>query len=261
MSGRRVSLGSGETWALSAFRAFTFDCYGTLVDWDGGVLRALRTWPALDADDGALLAAFRRYENPLKTRRPALPYPEVLRRTFDAIARDFGHAAADGDADAFAASIADWPPFADSVDALAYLRERAALIVLSNVDRASLAHSARRLGHPFDEVVTAEDVGSYKPSPPHFERALALLAERDIAPGQVLHVGQSLHHDMQPARAIGFATCWINRRGLPPPAADEAPDMTFDDMAGLVARHRAETGQPASLATDSTPTADRETRG
>ena len=225
---------------LSAFRAFTFDCYGTLVDWERGILRALRVWPALGADDEALLAAFRRYENPLKTRRPALPYPEVLGRTFGAIAHEFGCAPADGDAEAFAASIADWPPFADSVDALAYLRERRVLLVLSNVDRASLAHSERRLRNPFHDVITAEDVGSYKPSPPHFERAVALLAERGIAPCQVLHVAQSLYHDMQPARAIGFATCWINRRGLPPPAADAAPDMTFDDMAGLVARHRGE---------------------
>ena len=227
---------------LSAFRAFTFDCYGTLIDWKRGILEALRSWTALSTDDETLLAAFRRYENPLKTRRPALPYPEILRRTFNAIAHEFGYAPADGDADVFAASIADWPPFANSVHALAYLREGAVLLVLSNVDRASLADSVRRLGHPFYDVITAEDVGSYKPSPPHFEHAVAVLAEKDIAPGQVLHVAQSLYHDMQPARTIGFATCWINRRGLSPPAADEAPDMTFDDMAGLVARHRAESG-------------------
>ena len=103
---------------LSAFRAFTFDCYGTLIDWDRGILQALRVCPALVADDQSLLAAFRRYENPLKTQRPALPYPEVLCRTFKAIANEFGHAATDHKAGAFAASIADWPPFADSLDSL-----------------------------------------------------------------------------------------------------------------------------------------------
>ena len=81
-----------------------------------------------------------------------------------------------------------------------------------------------------------------KPDPAHFERAVAVLAENGIAPDQVLHVAQSLYHDMQPARAAGFATCWINRRGLPPPTAEETPDMIFGDLAGLVARRRAEGG-------------------
>ena len=226
----------------SAFRAFTFDCYGTLVDWEGGILQALHALPPLAADDEALLAAFARHEHAVQEQDPALLYTGVLRRVCKAIADDFGQTASDAEADAFAASIADWPPFPDSVEALAYLREHGLLMVLSNVDRASFAHSARRLGDPFHAVVTAEDVGSYKPAPAHFERATALLADEDIAPGQVLHVAQSLFHDVQPGRAAGFATCWIDRRAGRPggatPPVDVEPDITFHDLAALAAWHR-----------------------
>ena len=229
----------------SAFRAFTFDCYGTLIDWERGMLRALRARREIAADDEALLAAFARHEHVFEAQRPALLYPEVLRGVLKAIADEFGYAATDEEAEAFTASIADWPPFPDSVDALAYLRAQGMLLMLSNVDRASFAHSARRLGEPFHAVITAEDVGSYKPAPAHFERAVVLVTERGIAPGQVLHVAQSLYHDIRPARAAGFATCWIDRRagrgGGATPAADEAPDISFADLAALAAWHRAET--------------------
>ena len=200
------------TMTPSAFRAFTFDCYGTLIDWERGMLRALRALPGLAADDEALLAAFARHEHAVQEEHPALLYPAVLGRVARAIAADFGLAVSDGQADAFGASVADWPPFPDSVDALAYLRQQGLLMVLSNIDRASFAASARRLGDPFHAVVTAEDVGSYKPAPAHFERATALLADEGIAPGEVLHVAQSLFHDVVPGRAAGFATCWIDRR-------------------------------------------------
>ena len=230
----------------SAFRAFTFDCYGTLIDWERGMLRALRARPGIEADDETLLAAFARHEHAFEAHRPALPYPEVLRRVCKAIGDDFGHAATNEEADSFAASIAEWPPFPDSVEALAYLKQHGLLMVLSNVDRASFAMSARRLGDPFHAVVTAEDVGSYKPAPAHFERAQALLAEQDIAPGEVLHVAQSLFHDVQPGRAAGFATCWIDRRagraGGATPPVDVTPDIAFTDLASLTAWHRAGNG-------------------
>ena len=227
----------------SAFRAFTFDCYGTLIDWERGILQALRARPEIEGGDEALLAAFARHEHSVQAADPALPYPQVLARVYRAIAADIGHTATDADADAFGASIADWPPFPDSVDALAYLRRHGLLMVLSNVDRASFAASARRLGDPFHAVVTAEDVGSYKPAPAHFERARSLLAEEGIGPAEVLHVAQSLFHDVEPGRAAGFTTCWIDRRagrsGGATPEVDVTPDMTFTDLASLAAWHRA----------------------
>ncbi len=227
----------------SAFRAFTFDCYGTLIDWEQGMLQALRTLAGIDGDDDALLAAFARHEHTIQEQHPAMRYPEVLSHACRAISADFGQAATDEQATAFGASIADWPPFPDSVEALAYLREHGLLMALSNVDRASFAHSARRLGDPFHAVVTAEDVGSYKPAPAHFEHAKSLLADEGIAPGEVLHVAQSLFHDVLPGRAAGLSTCWIDRRAGRPggatPPVDVEPDITFTDLASLAAWHRA----------------------
>ena len=226
----------------SAFRAFTFDCYGTLIDWEQGILRALRALPGIDGDDDTLLAAFARHEHTVQEADPAALYPVVLGRVCEAVAADFGHTATDDEARAFATSIADWPPFPDTIEALAYLKRHGLLMVLSNVDRASFAHSAQRLGDPFHAVVTAEDVGSYKPAPAHFERATALLADEGIAPGQVLHVAQSLFHDVVPGRAAGFSTCWIDRRAGRPggatPPVDVEPDITFHDLASLAAWHR-----------------------
>jgi len=227
----------------SAFRAFTFDCYGTLIDWEQGILRALRALPGIDADEEALLAAFARHEHAVQEEHPDMLYPQVLSNVCKAVAADFGRAATDEEATAFGASIADWPPFPDTVDALAYLKQHGLLMVLSNVDRASFSHSARRLGDPFHAVVTAEDVGSYKPAPAHFERAKALLADEGIGPDEVLHVAQSLFHDVQPGRAAGLATCWIDRRAGRPggatPPVDVTPDITFTDLASLAAWHRA----------------------
>ena len=227
----------------SAFRAFTFDCYGTLIDWEQGILQAIRALPGIDADDDALLAAFARHEHAIQEENPDMRYPDVLSHACKAIAGDFGLSATGEQASAFGASIANWPPFPDSVEALAYLRQHGLLMVLSNVDRASFAHSARRLGDPFHAVVTAEDVGSYKPAPAHFERATALLADEGIAPGEVLHVAQSLFHDVVPGRSAGFSTCWIDRRAGRPggatPPVDVEPDITFHDLASLAAWHRA----------------------
>ena len=230
----------------SAFRAFTFDCYGTLIDWEQGILQAIRALPGIDADDDALLAAFARHEHAIQEENPAMRYPDVLSHACKAIAVDFDLSATDEQAAAFGASIADWPPFPDSVEALAHLRQHGLLMVLSNVDRASFANSARRLGDPFHAVVTAEDVGSYKPAPAHFERATALLSDEGIAPGEVLHVAQSLFHDVVPGRSAGFSTCWIDRRAGRPggatPPVDVEPDITFHDLASLAAWHRAGTG-------------------
>ena len=226
----------------SAFRAFTFDCYGTLIDWEQGMLRALRTLAGIDGDDEALLAAFARHEHTIQEQNPAMRYPEVLSRACKAIAADFDQAA-DGRAGRRLRCLdRRLAAFPGSVEALAYLREHGLLMVLSNVDRASFAASARRLGDPFHAVVTAEDVGSYKPAPAHFERAKALLADEGIAPGEVLHVAQSLFHDVVPGRAAGLATCWIDRRAGRPggatPPVDVEPDITFTDLASLAAWHR-----------------------
>ncbi|MFQ5959704.1 MAG: haloacid dehalogenase, partial [Alphaproteobacteria bacterium] len=129
---------------LTGFTTLTFDCYGTLIDWETGILAVLRPWAVrngLDASDDALLEAFGRHENRVQGNNPAMPYPDILRRTQHAVAADLGAAAAAADADALATSIKDWPAFPDSTAALAYLKQHYRLVILSNIDRASFAHS------------------------------------------------------------------------------------------------------------------------
>jgi putative hydrolase of the HAD superfamily len=231
---------------LADFRVLTFDCYGTLIDWEEGLLAALRAWLArrereAPADD-ALLAAFGEIEPAIQAAEPALPYPDVLARSLRALGEQLRVTVTDADAHAFGASIGDWPAFADTPAALRALARRCRLVVVSNVDRASFARSHTRLSVAFDAVVTAQDVGSYKPAPGHFVRALEIAAGWGVPPAQVLHVAQSRFHDIVPAKALGLATVWVDRRqgrgGGATRAAGSAvePDWTVTSLAELAAR-------------------------
>ena len=147
---------------LDHYAALSFDCYGTLIDWETGILGFLRPWAernGLTADDAELLAGFSRHERHQQETHPAKPYTDLLGDVLRGIATDFGIAAHDADARAFGASVGDWPAFDDSHEALAYLARHYRLIILSNVDRASFPRSNERLSVQFDEIITAEDVG------------------------------------------------------------------------------------------------------
>jgi 2-haloacid dehalogenase len=229
---------------LGDFSALTFDCYGTLIDWETGILAALRPWAAahrVEADDERLLAAFARAEARREVAEPTAPYPEILAGVLEDLAAALGAAASPEETAAFAGSVKDWPAFPDSADALAYLRRHYRLVIVSNVDRASFRHSNDRLGVSFDAVVTAEDAGAYKPAPNHFELALARLAEMGVARDRVLHVAQSLYHDHVPAKRLGLATMWVNRRAgrgagggaTPAPSVPVTPDGEVPTMAAL----------------------------
>jgi len=216
----------------------TFDCYGTLIDWETGILSALR--PVLrrhevGCGDEDLLRHYGELE-PGAERGPFVPYRTVLGRVVEALGRRLGFAPEPDEIGALAASLPRWEPFADTVPALRALGSRYRLGVISNVDDDLFAGSAGRLGVRFDWVVTAQSVGAYKPSPRMFEAAL----ERIGPPaGRVLHVAQSLFHDIAPARALGLPTVWVNRRvgrsgsGATPPA-DARPDAEVADLDGLV---------------------------
>ncbi len=200
---------------LGDFDALSFDCYGTLIDWEGGILAAWRRWAApegLDASDDAVLECFAREESRQQAETPGMPYPEVLARAFMAMGDAFGKAPIEADAVAFGRSVPDWPAFPDSAEALARLGRRYKLIVLSNVDRESFAGSAARLGARFDAVFTAQDVGSYKPDPANFDALIAGVEAKGVPKARLLHTAQSLFHDHAPAAAAGLATCWIDRR-------------------------------------------------
>jgi 2-haloacid dehalogenase len=200
---------------LRDFSALTFDCYGTLIDWETGILAALRPWTAahgVEVDDEELLAAFGRAESRREAADPAAPYPRVLAGVLQDLAEELGTTASDEEAAAFGGSVKDWPVFPDTPDALAYLKRHYKLVIVSNVDRASFRHSNAKLGVTFDAVVTADDAGAYKPAHDHFRLALAQLADMGVPQDRVLHVAQSLYHDHVPAQELGLRTMWVNRR-------------------------------------------------
>ena len=235
---------------LSDFDVLTFDCYGTLIDWETGICAAIRSWlvsRSVTATPEQILDAFATAEAPQQEATPGMPYPELLARVHDAVAAHFGLAPDPEAAAAFGRSIGHWPPFPDSAVALAYLKRHYRLVILSNVDRASFAHSARRLGVAFDAVYTAEDIGSYKPDPRNFEYMLARLAEQGVGRERILHTAESLYHDHIPAKRFGLATCWIHRHAgreghgaTRPPEADVRPDFRFATLGEMAAAHRAE---------------------
>lgn len=235
--------------SLTDFDAITFDNYGTLVDWETGICQALRPWARrrnLAIADRALLEAFALFETAEQQRTPALSYTEILRVVHDRIAAHFGQTPDAREADAFAGSVADWPVFSDTPDALRYLQRWFTLTIISNVDRESFRGTSAKLGITFDIVITADEAGSYKPSHRNFQTAVEKLAIRGIAADRILHVGQSYFHDIVPASSFGLPTMWIDRRqgrdgwgATPPPTRmDIKPTFVATDLAELADRHR-----------------------
>ena len=232
---------------LHDFRALSFDCYGTLIDWETGIWNALAPLRQLGLTDrAAALAAFATHESAIQKVLPEASYPDVLARVHRRIADDFG-ISAEPELDArFGRSLRDWPPFPDSSAALQYLGEHFRLIVLSNVNRMGFASSSHSLQARFDAVYTAEDIRSYKPDPRNFHYLVAH-CEQDfgVRKTELLHVAQSLYHDHVPARAVGLSTAWIDRQrgrdGATKPVTEQ-PDVTFvfPDLASLAAQHKAE---------------------
>ena len=225
------------------FGALSFDCYGTLIDWEAGIAAVLGPWArdqGLDLTDEALLTAYSAHEATVEATYPPDPYPLILARSLRDLGHELGAQVTEEDAERLATSVPAWPAFPDSPAALNALAPRYQLIILSNVDRASFAASNRRLQVTFTSILTAEDIGSYKPSPRNFD---ALLAEADrlgIRHGRLLHVAQSLFHDHVPAKKAGLPTVWINRRhdrpgwgATPRPAAGVTPDWEFPSMAAF----------------------------
>jgi 2-haloacid dehalogenase len=217
------------------FDVLTFDCYGTLIDWETGIARGLRIALgdyARDVHDEDLLTKFAAHESAAEAG-PYLRYRDVLARAARGVASDLGTTLPDDRAAAFGDSVGDWPAFPDSADALRRLKQRYRLGVITNCDDDLFGRSNKRLGVTFDWVVTAQQVGSYKPNPRNFEFAFERIG---VPPDRILHVAQSLFHDHVPAKALGLTTAWINRRhdrpgaGATPPA-EATPDFEAPDMA------------------------------
>ncbi len=233
---------------LRAFKALTFDCYGTLIDWESGILAELRPWVAANGrklPDDQILEAFGDAESACEAATPSKVYPEILADTFRALAKRWAIAATDAQAAEFGRSVPRWPAFPDSAAALQYLKQHYKLIILSNVDRASFAESNKKLQVTFDKIVTAQDVGSYKPDLRNFRQLLSEVEKFGVRKEQILHTAQSLFHDVAPAKSMGLKTCWINRRKGRPgggatkaPSGDATPDIEFPSMAAFVEAHR-----------------------
>jgi 2-haloacid dehalogenase len=224
---------------FGAFDALTFDCYGTLIDWETGILSALR--PVLERhgvsrDDDALLERFARHEAALEAG-PYRSYKAVLAGALSGIGTDLNFEPTDQEQAAFGVSVNDWPAFADSPAALKQLKQRFKLGVITNCDDDLFAASERRLGVTFDHVVTAQQAKRYKPNPRGFE---LMFARVGLPPARILHVAQSLFHDHVTAKRLGLTTVWVDRRagrggGGATPPANATPDLTVPDMATLAA--------------------------
>jgi len=207
------------TARLIDYKALTFDCYGTLIDWETGIWDALQ--PLLAANDRSDitrlvgLEAFSKNESKQQAETPDMLYPQVLNRAHAAIAAHFElkttpHLDAD-----FGNSIAHWPAFPDTADALRLLKKHYKLAILSNVNRDGFSASNRKLGVKFDAIYTAEDIGSYKPDPANFDYMLKRLDEDEgLERSDILHTAQSLFHDHVQAKAHGLANAWIDRQHL-----------------------------------------------
>jgi 2-haloacid dehalogenase len=201
---------------LSDFRALSFDCYGTLIDWETGLWEAAQPLVAgIGVTRREVLTEFARLEAEVEAGDPRLRYPEVLARVHHRMAESLGGVTTEEMDRAFGASVGAWPAFPDTPAALGFLKTRYRLVILSNVDRASFAESNWRLGVEFDAVYTAEDIGSYKPDPANFDYLIAhVQSDLGIEAHELLHTAQSLYHDHLPARAAGLATAWIDRQRL-----------------------------------------------
>jgi 2-haloacid dehalogenase len=236
---------------LTDFKVLSFDCYGTLIDWESGITTGLQGLLAqsghtLSRDE--VLQTFARHEADQEAQTPAMLYSGILAQVYARIAAEWGVKDQPAHSEAalnFGASVGDWPSFMDSPSALQYLQKFYKLVILSNVDHASFKGSIARLGVAFDHIYTAQDIGSYKPSPRNFDYLIEQLARQGYAKSDILHTAESLFHDHAPANRAGLASAWIYRRhGQQGFGATHAPDtmpqynFQFTSMSALAKAHQ-----------------------
>ncbi|MFB7893598.1 HAD-IA family hydrolase [Microbacterium sp. NPDC056044] len=228
---------------LTSFSALSFDVYGTLIDWEAGIAAVLKPWAhahGSDLDDEALLLAYADNEAAVEREYPGLAYAEVLQAAFRRTAKDLGLPVSDEEVQVLGRSVPDWPAFDDTHEALTRLKKHYKLIILSNIHQQGVEGSIARMDVEFDQVNTAQAIGSYKPNPRNFEVLLERIAELGVEKPQLLHVAQSLFHDHVPGKQAGLDTIWINRRharpgwgATPDPGVDVTPDAEFPSLAAF----------------------------
>lgn len=237
---------------LSDFKALTFDCYGTLIDWESGIIAGLKPLTevvsrGLSRDE--ILQAHAFHESTQQRWTPGYRYADLLPIVYKRLAEEWGVSVTPQECTVYGQSVRDWPAFPDSAEALQYLKQHYKLIVLSNVDNESFAGSNEKLQVEFDAVYTAQDVGSYKPSDRNFEYMLEHLGRQGIQGDKILHTAESMFHDHVPASRHGLASCWIYRRhdqdgfgATMNPGDMPSYNFAFNSMADLVKAHKQEMG-------------------
>jgi 2-haloalkanoic acid dehalogenase type II len=239
---------------LYQFSVLSFDCYGTLIDWEAGISAALgplvkraAALNSLPSSQDEILEIYARHEADQEHQTPNLPYSQLLAKVFQRLAAQWRVPVAEHEAVRFGESVGEWPAFDDTVEALRELKRYFRLVILSNVDQKSFAKTLPRLGVSFDAVYTAEQIGSYKPALANFEYLLAHLAsDFGYQRGDLLHVAQSLFHDHAPANQLGIASAFIDRRhakggfgATPAPQSMPRIDFRFDSMKAFADAYRA----------------------
>jgi 2-haloacid dehalogenase len=224
---------------FSRFTTISFDCYGTLIDWEAGILPALRAVlrnHGHEVADAAILELYGELEAAAESG-VYQSYRAVLEAVVRGFAERFNFEASAAESRSLHESVAEWPAFSDTVAGLRALEKRYKLVVISNIDDDLFAETRRRLGVEFAEVITAQQAGSYKPSLNNFRVALGRMG---IGPERLLHAAQSVYHDVVPARSLGISTVWVNRRSARPGigavlAAEGRADWEVADLGSLVA--------------------------
>jgi 2-haloacid dehalogenase len=220
------------------FEVLSFDCYGTLIDWENGIINALKTILSnhdINISEQQILELFAQRES-IQEAGDYLKYREILKRVVQNFGIKLKFIPTESELNSLAESIRNWQPFPDTVEALKALKKRYKLAIISNIDNELFDYTANKLGVEFDWIITAEQVKSYKPSLQNFEFAIGQMG---ISPDKLLHVAQSVYHDIVPAKTMGLTAVWVNRRqgkegfGATVPATGN-PDLEVPDLRSLV---------------------------
>jgi len=233
---------------LTDFKVLTFDCYGTLIDWESGMIEGLKPLTSKlgrELSRNEILEAHARHESSQQLQTPAKTYSELLAIVYKRLAEEWGASVSIEECLAYGQSVKNWPAFSDSAGALQYLKKHYKLVILSNVDNVSFAASNKKLEVAFDAIYTAEDCGSYKPSDRNFDYMLEKLKSLGVEKNEILHTAESMFHDHAPANRHGLASCWIYRRfeqdgfgATMNPGEMPKYDFRFNSMADLVKAHQ-----------------------
>ncbi|MGL4635281.1 MAG: haloacid dehalogenase type II [Beijerinckiaceae bacterium] len=235
---------------LTDFKCLTFDCYGTLIDWETGMFEALkpltsRVLRPLSRDQ--VLEAHARHESFQQAQTPQMRYRDILPIVYKRLGEEWGVETPWSECVTYGLSVGEWPAFADTAGALQYLKKFYKLVILSNVDNENFSRSNQKLGVTFDAIFAAEDIGSYKPDQRNFDYMFHVLEQRGIARSEILHTAESMFHDHKPARKAGLANCWIYRRfdksgfgATMHPGDMPTYDFQFNSMADLAKAHQEE---------------------